>query len=78
MHSIGILLSQRIRAHSGDLFTRPDVEIVQVPPLCTEVGLRDFSKSSSLIDQAREQTLQFLDGKPCSVAADLLDASSAR
>ncbi|HEV2756647.1 MAG TPA: patatin-like phospholipase family protein [Actinomycetota bacterium] len=65
MHSIGILLSQRIRAHSADLFARPGVEIVQVPPVCTEVALRDFSKSSTLIDQAREQTLRFLDGEPC-------------
>nr|QEO74151.1 hypothetical protein [uncultured bacterium] len=62
VHSIGILLSQRIRAHSADLFARPDVEIVQIPPVCTEAGLRDFSKSSSLIDRARDQTLAFLGG----------------
>ena len=67
MHSIGILLSQRIRAHSADLFARPGVEIVQIPPVCTEVGLRDFSKSSSLIDLAREQTLRFLGGDSCPV-----------
>ena len=64
MHSIGILLSQRIRVHSADLFARPGIEIVQIPPVCTEAGLRDFSKSSALIDQAREQTLRFLDGEP--------------
>ena len=65
MHSIGILLSQRIRAHSAELFTRPGVEVVQIPPVCTEVALRDFSKSSALIEQAHEQTLRFLDGDSC-------------
>jgi NTE family protein len=67
MHSIGILLSQRMRAHSGDLFARPGLEIVQVPPVCAEAGLRDFSQSSSLIDQARDQTLRFLAGERCPV-----------
>ena len=65
MHSIGILLSQRIRSHSADLFTRPGVEVVQVPPVCTEVGLRDFSMTSPLIDQAHEQTVRFLAGERC-------------
>lgn len=66
MHSIGILLSQRIRSHSAELFTRPGVEVVQIPPVCTEAGLRDFSKTSSLIDEAHEQTIRFLSGRPCS------------
>ena len=66
MHSIGILLSHRIRSHSEDLVTRPGIEIIQIPPVCTEVGLRDFSQSSSLIDQAHEQTMRFLAGRPCS------------
>jgi NTE family protein len=65
MHSIGILLSQRIRRHSADLFTRPGVEIVQIPPVCTEVALRDFSRTSSLIDEAHEQTVRFLNGHEC-------------
>ncbi|MGH2755185.1 MAG: patatin-like phospholipase family protein [Actinomycetota bacterium] len=65
MHSIGILLSQRIRTHSAELFAQPDVEIVQIPPVCTEVGLRDFSKSSTLIDEAHEQTMRFLEGDEC-------------
>ncbi len=65
MHSIGILLSQRIRSHSADLFTRPGVEVIQIPPVCTEVGLRDFSKTTSLIDQAHEQTIRFLAGEHC-------------
>lgn len=65
LHSIGILLSQRIRRHSSDLFARPGVEIVQIPPVCTEVGLRDFSKTSSLIDQAHAQTVSFLKGDSC-------------
>lgn len=65
MHSIGILLSQRIRTHSADLFTRPGVEVIQIPPVCTEAGLRDFSQAASLIDQAHEQTMRFLAGEPC-------------
>lgn len=65
MHSIGILLSQRIRSHSADLFSRPGVEIVQIPPVCTEVGLRDFSKTASLIDQAHDQTVAFLESGVC-------------
>ncbi|MGH2808860.1 MAG: patatin-like phospholipase family protein [Actinomycetota bacterium] len=65
-HSIGILLSQRIRVHSGDLFTQPGLEIIQIPPVCTEVGLRDLSKAPTLIDQAHDQTLRFLAGEPCS------------
>lgn len=65
MHSIGILLSQRIRRHSADLFTRPGVEVIQIPPVCTEVGLRDFSKTTSLIDQAHKQTVRFLLGESC-------------
>jgi NTE family protein len=64
-HSIGILLSQRIRVHSSELFARSGLEIIQIPPVCTEVGLRDFSRSSSLIDQARDQTLRFLTGRGC-------------
>lgn len=65
MHSIGILLSQRIRTHSADLFARPGIEIVQIPPVCTEVGLRDFSKTASLIDQAHGQTVAFLEHGVC-------------
>lgn len=66
MHSIGILLSQRIRSHSAELFTRPGVEVIQIPPVCTEVGLRDFSQTAALIDQAHEQTVRFLAGEACS------------
>lgn len=65
MHSVGILLSQRIRSHSAELFTRPGVDVIQIPPVCTEVGLRDFSKTTSLIDQAHDQTMRFLAGEPC-------------
>jgi NTE family protein len=65
MHSIGLLLSQRIRSHSADLFTRPGIEIIQIPPVCTQVALRDFSQTSRLIDEAHEQTLRFLEGDQC-------------
>lgn len=34
-------------------------------PVCTEVGLRDFSKTPALIEKARDQTLRFLDWEPC-------------
>jgi NTE family protein len=66
LHSVGILLSQRIRVHSAALFDQPDLEIIQLPPVCTAVGLRDFSRSSELIAHARAQTLRFLDGEECS------------
>ncbi|HEX2240678.1 MAG TPA: hypothetical protein VHJ82_06015, partial [Actinomycetota bacterium] len=58
-------LSQRIRRHSGDLFAQPGIEVIQIPPVCTEVGLRDFSKTSRLIDQAHEQTVRFLNHEHC-------------
>jgi len=42
MHSLGILLSQRIRADEEHLPVHyPGVRIVQVPPVCTQAGLRD-------------------------------------
>jgi NTE family protein len=65
LHSIGILLSQRIRVHSDSLFQQQDLEIVQLPPVCTAIGLRDFSRSGELIEEARDQTLRFLAGNGC-------------
>ena len=49
MHSLGILLSQRIRADEEHLPVHyPGVRIVQVPPVCTQAGLRDLSRSALL------------------------------
>lgn len=63
VHSVGILLSQRIRLDGAHLSEHdPALRIVHVPPICSEVGLRDFSHSSELIDRAREQTAAFLAG----------------
>lgn len=78
MHSVGILLSQRIRSHSEDLFSRPGVEVIQIPPVCTEVGLRDFSKTNSLIDEAHEQTLRFLAGQPCATCQHNIDEAQEK
>lgn len=61
LHSIGILLSQRIRldgAHMPDRY--PGLRVVRIPPVCTHVGLRDFSRMAELIERARTQTAKFL------------------
>lgn len=61
MHSVGILLSQRIRLDGNHLPEHhPAVRVVQLPPVCTQIGLRDFSKTNELIARARQQTAQFL------------------
>lgn len=66
MHSLGILLSQRIRADEGHLPVHyPGVRIVQVPPVCTQADLRDLSRSAVLAAQARRQTTRFLLGDEC-------------
>ena len=66
MHSIGLLLSQRLRIDVTDLPRHhPALEVVHIPPVCTQVGLRDFSRSGVLIDRAREQTAAFLRGEEC-------------
>jgi NTE family protein len=69
MHSMGILLSQRVRLDLDHLPSHdPALQIVQIPPVCTEVGLRDFSKAADLIARAREQTARFLASRrpePC-------------
>ncbi|MGH2727013.1 MAG: patatin-like phospholipase family protein [Actinomycetota bacterium] len=65
VHSVGLLLSQRVRLDGVHL---PDqdsgLRIIQLPPVCSEVGLRDFSHSAELIDRARDQTSAFLAGLP--------------
>lgn len=61
VHSVGILLSQRILLDGNHLPTHnPSVRIVRVPPVCAQVGLRDLSRSGELIARAREQTASFL------------------
>lgn len=70
MHSLGILLSQRIRLDGTYLPEHhPAVRVIQIPPVCTQVGLRDFSRTAALIDRAREQTAEFLDSGECAVCA---------
>lgn len=65
MHSVGILLSQRVRIDGTHLPEHnPSVRIVKLPPVCTQIGLRDFSRASALIGRAREQTAAFLAGLP--------------
>jgi hypothetical protein len=63
MHSVGILLSQRVRLDGDHLPTHhPALNVIQIPPVCTQVGLRDFSQAAELIDRARAQTARFLAG----------------
>jgi predicted acylesterase/phospholipase RssA len=64
-HSIGILLSQRVRYDGSHLREHnPDLRIVQIPPVCAQIALRDFSRADELIRRAREQTEAFLAGLP--------------
>jgi len=68
LHSIGLLLSQRIRLDGDHLPQHnPALRIVQLPPVCAQVGLRDFSRSAELIASARSQTAAFLESgaAPC-------------
>jgi hypothetical protein len=65
-HSIGILLSQRIRIDTQQAPTdHPNLRIVSLPPVCSRAGLRDFTRVGSFIDKAREQSRLFLSGQPC-------------
>lgn len=66
MHSLGILLSQRIRFDTDHIPAHhPDIQVVQIPPVCTQTGLRDFSRVAELIERGRTQTAKFLNGKEC-------------
>ena len=61
MHSMGILLSQKVRFDGDHLPTHnPGLRVVQIPPVCSQVGLRDFSHAPQMVEQARKQTLAFL------------------
>lgn len=65
VHSVGILLSQRVRLDGVHLPDHdPALRIVHIPPVCSDVGLRDFSHSAELVDRARVQTSAFLAGLP--------------
>ena len=65
-HSMGILLSQRVRVDVRQVpENHPGVEVVSLPPVCSHAGLRDLGRAASLIDQARSQTRLFLAGHPC-------------
>lgn len=64
-HSIGILLSQRVRYDGPHLREHyPDLHIIQIPPVCAQLALRDFSRADELIERARAQTGAFLAGLP--------------
>jgi len=61
MHSVGILLSQRVRFDGNHLPEHhPSLRVIRIPPVCTQIGLRDFSKADELIERARTQTAAFL------------------
>ena len=65
-HSMGILLSQRVRVDVERApSSHPEVTIVSLPPVCSHAGLRDLGRAASLIERARAQTRLFLDGHPC-------------
>ena len=65
-HSMGILLSQRIRLDVRQASDRhPDLDVISLPPVCTHAGLRDLGRAASLIERARTQTRRFLDGEQC-------------
>jgi hypothetical protein len=64
MHSVGLLLSQRVRVDGDHLPADHGIHVVQIPPLCEQLGLRDFSRSGELIERAREQTARFLSATP--------------
>jgi NTE family protein len=63
MHSVGILLSQRVRIDRAHLPEHhPSLRVIRIPPVCTQIGLRDFSKADELIEDAKIQTAAFLAG----------------
>jgi NTE family protein len=65
-HSMGILLSQRVRVDVQQVpENHPGVKVVSLPPVCSHAGLRDLGRAASLIAQARSQTRLFLAGQPC-------------
>ena len=60
-HSMGILLSQQVRYDGAHLPSHhPGVDVIQIPPVCSQVGLRDFSQATQMIERARAMTAAFL------------------
>ena len=64
-HSVGILLSQRIRVDVEDVQGRPELKVVSLPPVCEHAALRDLGRAGSLVERARDQARLFLAGRPC-------------
>lgn len=57
-HSMGILLSQRVRVDVQQVpENHPGLKIVSLPPVCSHAGLRDLGRAASLIEQARTKSL---------------------
>jgi NTE family protein len=64
LHSIGLLLAQRYRFEEPCLPAHhPKPRIIQLPTVCSNAGLRDFSHTAELIRAARAQTARFLAGQ---------------
>ena len=60
-HSLTILLFPRIRLHALDLPERhPGLRIIQVPSRGAQVALWDMSRHGELIEQAYQETAEFL------------------
>jgi NTE family protein len=60
-HSFTILLFPRIRLDALDLPARhPDLRIVQVPSVSTQVSLWDMSRHGELIERAYDEVTRFL------------------
>jgi len=61
MHSVALLLSQQVRFDGDHLPSHhPDLQVIQIPPVCSQVGLRDFSQAALMVQRARRQTAAFL------------------
>lgn len=61
MHSVALLLSQQVRFDGDHLPSHhPDLRVIQIPPVCSQVGLRNFSQAPAMIKRARRQTAAFL------------------
>jgi len=61
LHSVALLLSQQVRFDGHHLPSHhPNLRVIQIPPICSQVGLRDFSQAPQMIQRARRQTAAFL------------------
>ena len=60
-HSLTILLFPRLRLDALDLpVHHPDIQIIQLPSVSTQVALWDMSRTKDLIDSAYDKTKEFL------------------